>query len=96
MGKPADQRISLLTYIAFLFGSRRAIEAILSAHGVLPIAVLLTVSAGLAREYDGEQRPNRPREQRSHEPDIRRLVNKLLHVAHSHPAMIQVRNCKYA
>src|SRR5262245_10759862 len=54
MAVGADQRVSLCTYIAFLFGSRRAIESVLTARGVFPLAVLLTISAGLAREYDGE------------------------------------------
>jgi hypothetical protein len=48
------QRVSLLTYASFLFGSRRAIETILVARGVFPLALLLTISAGFAREYDGE------------------------------------------
>lgn len=52
--RATGQRVSLLSYVAFLFGARRAIEAVLSARAVFPLAVLLTISAGFAREYDGE------------------------------------------
>ncbi len=47
-------RFTAFSLVAFLLGSRRAIRAALGCRGLFWIAVLLTISGGFAREYDGE------------------------------------------
>ncbi len=49
-----------LTYIRFLLGSRKAIETIASTKNVLWLGLLFVLSAGFAREYDGEDLLHEP------------------------------------
>jgi hypothetical protein len=50
---PQTPRITLRTWLAFLFGGRRAILAIAGSRQALWVGLLFTLSAGFAREYDG-------------------------------------------
>jgi hypothetical protein len=47
-------RLTITTWLAYLFGSRRAIESIMLSRQALWLGGAFVISAGLAREYDGE------------------------------------------
>lgn len=53
-------RFTPFSLVAFLFGSRQAIRAALDCRWLFGVAVLLTISAGFAREYDGEYLAAKP------------------------------------
>lgn len=52
--------MTILTIPAYLVGSRAAITRLASSRSALWCGVLFTISAGLAREYDGEDLLNEP------------------------------------
>ena len=51
---PAADPITLRTWLAFLVGRRTAIESLADSRAMLGVGALFVLSAGLAREYDGE------------------------------------------
>ncbi|WP_010588423.1 hypothetical protein [Schlesneria paludicola] len=55
-----DDQTSLSTVVAYLFGSRAAILNLASNRGTIWLSLLLVISAGFAREYDGEDLLHQP------------------------------------
>ncbi len=51
---PSSAPLSIRDYAAYLIGSRQAILRIATSKGAVWIGALFVLSAGLAREYDGE------------------------------------------
>ncbi len=53
-GHGIGQRLSVTTVLVYLFGSRQAILCIAASPGATWLGILFVLSAGFAREYDGE------------------------------------------
>jgi hypothetical protein len=49
-----SERLTLATWLRFMIGRRDAIEAVAKSRDALWVGLLFVLSAGLAREYDGE------------------------------------------
>lgn len=56
----AAERVTWWTPWAYLFGNRAAINAIAATPAMLWVGLLLVISAGFAREYDGEDLLHEP------------------------------------